>query len=143
MAAAPVRVVGVAVVAETPHGRRVLAARRVAPAESAGGWELPGGKAEPGEELGAAAVREVREELGCEVRVTGRLDGVQPITPGYTLEVVTAELVAGEPVLLEHDAVRWLAADELDEVRWLPADVPFVAQLGAVLDARLSEPEGR
>lgn len=124
---------GVAIVDSHPGGRRVLAARRTAPPEAAGGWELPGGKCEPGETLEAAAVREVAEELGCRVRVTGRLAGVEPIAPGLTLEVVTADLVEGTPVPSEHDTVRWLRAGELDRVRWLPADVPFLAELSAVL----------
>jgi 8-oxo-dGTP diphosphatase len=124
-----VRVVGVAVLHRFPDGTRVLAARRTAPAEAAGGWELPGGKSHPDETLAAAAVREVREELACEVRVTGRLQGVVPVRAGYALEVVVAELVSGEPVPLEHDALRWLRGDELESVRWLPADVPFLAEL--------------
>ena len=58
-----VLVVGAAVVR---HGR-VLATRRTHPPEAAGRWELPGGKVEPGEGPADAVVREVREELGCEV----------------------------------------------------------------------------
>ena len=128
-----VRVVGVAILHADQQVRRVLAARRTAPPEAAGGWELPGGKCEPGESLADAAVREVAEELGCRVRVTGRLAGTEPIAPGLTLEVVTADLVEGTPVPTEHAAVRWLAADELHEVRWLPADVPFLVELSRVL----------
>ncbi len=128
-----VRVVGVAVIGTVGRRRRVLAARRTAPPAVAGGWELPGGKCQPGEDLSAAAVREIAEELGCEVRVTGRLAGVVPISADLTLEAVTAELVAGDPVPTEHDAVRWLAADQLVEVRWLPADVPFLAELRRIL----------
>jgi 8-oxo-dGTP diphosphatase len=132
-ATSTVRVVGVAVLRAFPEGMRVLAARRTAPPSAAGGWELPGGKCEPGEDLARAAVREIREELGCTVRVTGGLSGVQPIAPGLTLEVVTAALVDGTPTPTEHDVVRWLAADELQEVRWLPADVPFLQELAKVL----------
>jgi 8-oxo-dGTP diphosphatase len=126
-------VVGVAILRDDEDARRVLAARRTRPADAAGGWELPGGKCEPEEGLADAAVREVAEELGCRIRVTGRLVGEQPIAPGLTLEVVTAELVEGDAVPTEHDAVRWLRADELDQVRWLPADVPFLAELALVL----------
>jgi 8-oxo-dGTP diphosphatase len=129
-----VRVVGVAVLHGFHDGPRLLAARRTTPVEAAGGWELPGGKCDPGEPLAAAAVREVREELSCEVRVTGRLPGSVPVKPGYTLEVVLAVLVAGEPVPLEHDALRWLRADELDTVRWLPSDVPFLPGLRTELE---------
>jgi 8-oxo-dGTP diphosphatase len=124
--AGPVRVVGVAVIDDGPQGRRVLAGRRTAPPETAGGWELPGGKCAEGEPLSDAAVREVHEELGCEVRITGQAELVVPIRPGLTLEVVTAELVGGRPVAREHDALRWLGPDELDELPWLPADLPFL-----------------
>jgi 8-oxo-dGTP diphosphatase len=124
-----IRVVGAAIL----HEGRVLAARRTTPPEAAGAWEFPGGKVEPGEDPASAVVREVREELGCAVAVTGRLAGSQPVKPGYTLEVVTAELVDGEPVPHEHDAVRWLAADQLDVVRWLAPDLPFLAELRTLL----------
>jgi 8-oxo-dGTP diphosphatase len=133
-----VRVVGVAVLHGFHDGVRVLAARRTTPVEAAGGWEFPGGKCDPGEPLETAAVREVREELACEVRVTGRLAGVVPVKEGYALEVVVAELGSGEPVPLEHDALRWLRADELGSVRWLPSDVPFLAELRLELRRRES-----
>ncbi|QWZ08515.1 NUDIX domain-containing protein [Nocardioides panacis] len=127
--AADVLVVGAAVVR---HGR-VLATRRTHPPEAAGRWEFPGGKVEPGEELAAAVVREVREELGCGVVVTRVLDGAQPVKPGYTLRVAVAELVDGEPVPREHDLLRWLGPEELDVVPWLAPDLPFLAELRELL----------
>ena len=45
-----------------------------------------------------------------------------------------ARVVAGEPVPHEHDAVRWLAAAELDDVDWLDSDRPFLAELRGILD---------
>ena len=114
------------------HDGRVLAARRPARPGSAGGWEFPGGKVEPGESPAHAAVREVREELGCVVTVVGWLEGQVPIggaEAGLELCVATARLVEGDPVPLEHDAVRWWRPDQLEQVRWLAADVPFVLQL--------------
>jgi 8-oxo-dGTP diphosphatase len=125
----PAVVVGVAVVR---HGR-VLAARRTSPADARGGWELPGGKLEPGETPEEAAAREVHEELGCTVRTLGHLTGQQPIGRRHVLRVVLAELVAGEPVPHEHDAVRWLQPEELDDVAWLPADRPFLPELRAAI----------
>ena len=120
-------VVGVAVI----HGGRVLAARRCRPSETAGGWEFPGGKVDPGEDPVTTAVREVREELGCAVAVTGWLEPEVPIRDGLVLRVATASLVDGEPVPRadEHDAVRWLRPDQLHEVAWLPADRPFTGPL--------------
>lgn len=112
---------------------RVLVARRVRPADVAGGWELPGGKANPGEAIADAVVREVREELGCEVEVVGALRGRSTVKAGYELTVSVARLTAGEPVPREHDAIRWLAPEELGEVGWLPSDRRFLPELRALL----------
>ncbi len=132
-------VVGVAVI----EAGRVLAARRATPPELAGLWEFPGGKVEVGEQRESAAVREVAEELGCVVEIVGWLDGEVPITTGpsdgdLVLVVAVARLVADDPVPAEHDAVRWLASDELDEVRWVGADVPFLDPLRAALEPAAS-----
>lgn len=108
---------------------RVLAARRTTPEHTRGLWEFPGGKVERDESPDAAIVREIREELGCEVAVVGHLEGEQPVKDGYTLRVAVARLVSGEPVPHEHDAVRWLGADALDRVTWLEPDVPFLDEL--------------
>jgi mutator protein MutT len=114
---------------------RVLAARRTAPPAAAGRWELPGGKVEPGEAPAAAVVREVAEELGCTVEVTGWLAGATAIGDTHVLRVALARLVGGEPEPREHDRVRWLGPDELDDVDWLDPDQPFLAELGRVLRA--------
>ena len=133
-------VVGVALVVVDPvGGPRVLAARRAAPAALAGRWELPGGKVEPGETLPAAAAREIVEELGCPVAVTGDLDARAALDDDLELRVVTARLLTGDPVPHEHGAVRWLRADQLDEVDWVEADRVFLPELRRVLDATRGE----
>ena len=125
-------VVGVAILEDG----RVLAARRAHPPALAGLWELPGGKVEAGESLEAAAVREIVEELGCTVEVIGLLDGTSPIGEGLALRVVLARLTDADPVPHEHDAVRWLRVDELDEVTWARADVPFLDPLRDLMGRR-------
>ena len=122
-------VVGAAIV----RGSALLAARRTAPAEAAGRWELPGGKVEPGETPEAALVREIEEELGCAIVVGEWLDDATTIAHGLALRVAVAHLVDGEPAPVEHDRVRWLAVGELDDVDWLDADRPFLPALRAVL----------
>ena len=122
VATRPGLAVGAAVVL---HGR-LLAARRTEPATLAGRWELPGGKVDVAETPERALVREVLEELGCTVEVVCRLPGEQPLTGGHRLWGYECRLVDGEPEPCEHDALRWLAPEELDEMEWLPADVPFV-----------------
>src|SRR4051794_235689 len=55
-----------------------------------GGWELPGGKLEPGESPEACVAREIREELGLAVRVGPLLDAwVYHIAAGVDVLIVT------------------------------------------------------
>ena len=122
-------VVGAAIVRDG----RVLAARRTRPPETAGRWEFPGGKVEPAEDADAALVREVREELGCEVSVDRWLAGSVRIGSRHELTVALATLLDGDPVPHEHDAVRWLGPEELDDVDWLEPDRPFLPELRGLL----------
>ena len=120
-------------------GGRLLAARRSAPPELAGCWELPGGKVEPGERPEAALVRELREELGVDAEPVERVPGEWPLRPPYVLQVWTASLRPGSaaPAPLEdHDALRWLTPDRIWDVSWLDQDVPAVREVLTRLDTR-------
>ncbi|MEU3343896.1 (deoxy)nucleoside triphosphate pyrophosphohydrolase [Streptomyces sp. NPDC006700] len=117
---------------------RLLAARRSAPPELAGRWELPGGKVEPGERPEAALVRELREELGVETEAVERVPGSWPLRPPYELQVWTARLRPGSAdpkPLQDHDDLRWLAPAEIWSVPWLDQDVPAVREILARLGA--------
>ncbi|WP_171110058.1 MULTISPECIES: (deoxy)nucleoside triphosphate pyrophosphohydrolase [Streptomyces] len=119
-------------------GGRLLAARRSAPPELAGRWELPGGKVEPGEAPEAALVRELREELGVETEAVRRVPGEWPLRSPYVLQVWTARLLAGSPepkALQDHDELRWLTAGTLWGVEWLEQDVGAVREVARMLDA--------
>src|SRR3982751_4184052 len=97
---------------------RVLACERTAPPEVAGRWEFPGGKVEPGESDEAALARECAEELAVQIEVGARIGPSVPLAHGRAvLRVYAARLLNGDvPQALEHAALRWLTADELDEV---------------------------
>lgn len=129
-------VVGAAVL----RGGRVLAARRVGPPALAGRWELPGGKVEPGERPEDALVRELTEELGVDVEVTGWLAARADLGEGRVLRVGVARILAGEPEPdgASHDALRWLGPGGLEgdaAPLWLDSDTVFLPELRAVLGA--------
>lgn len=93
------------------------------------GWEFPGGKVELGEKPEDAIVREIKEELGADIKVTGFLTTVEHDYPQFhlSMDCFWAELKDGtEMVLKEHEAAKWLERDELESVDWLPADVKVV-----------------
>ena len=136
MSDARVGVVGAALLRSHPvtGARQVLASRRTEPPGLAGLWEFAGGKVESGESDEQALRRELREELQVEVSVGGRFGDDLHIGTTAVLRVYLAELVSGEPALVDHDAHRWLRADELLDVDWIPVDLPLVEQLREVLE---------
>lgn len=125
----------------------ILVARRSAPEQFAGLWEFPGGKVEPGEEPQAALHRELREELGIEVRLGSELHAETsagwPLNGRASMRVWLAEICEGEPVPLEdHDELRWISlagSDEALSLPWIPADFPIVR---ALLDSLTGERRG-
>lgn len=129
-------VVCAAIVDDLDRPRTVLAARRVAPSAHAGGWELPGGKVEPGETPEAALHRELAEELGVTVRLGAELpcpttdDALWPLTGTLRLRAWLAVVTAGEPrPLVEHDELALLGPGHWHDVAWLAGDAPVVAEL--------------
>ncbi|WP_242902536.1 (deoxy)nucleoside triphosphate pyrophosphohydrolase [Actinomadura terrae] len=118
-------VVGAAIISDG----RLLTAQRAEPPHMAGGWELPGGKVDPGESDEDALVRECKEELDIGIRLDRRVGGDWRLSERSLLRVWTAEIVEGEPRALEHLALRWLTPDELYDVDWLPGDRPVIDEL--------------
>ena len=108
-----------------------LLAQRPAGKPYAGFWEFPGGKIEPGEDARAALVRELREELGIEVR-----EATPWITRMYAYTHATVRLHffrvtawGGEPQPLEDQAIRWQVVGAPDVSPMLPANAPVLAAL--------------
>ncbi|NNG39129.1 (deoxy)nucleoside triphosphate pyrophosphohydrolase [Flexivirga sp. ID2601S] len=132
-------VVGAAIVDDLRRPTRLLAAQRAEPSSLAGGWELPGGKVEPGEGPIDALHREVQEELDVRVRLGDQVPGpltaagaAWPLGASYAMQVWWAEIIDGTPEFgPEHQAIRWLTPDELYDVAWLTDDLPIVQRLEA------------
>lgn len=89
-----------------------------------GFWEFPGGKQEEGESGEAAAVREIREELGASIAIERHLCTVEHDYPDFhlTMDCYLAHVTEGHLTLTEHSDARWLSINELDTLAWLPAD---------------------
>lgn len=105
------------------HQGRIFATRR-GYGEYKGFWEFPGGKVEPGEAPDAALVREIREELAVGIAVGAPAGTVEYDYPAFhlSMQCFWCAIVSGEPVLLEHEAARWLDRESLYAPDWLPAD---------------------
>ena len=107
------------------HGGRVLATQR-GYGDMKDGWEFPGGKIEAGETPEEALRREIREELKMDIEVRQLIH--------LTMHCYWCGVEGGRLTLLEHEAARWLAREELDSVEWLPADRLILGKVGAGLE---------
>lgn len=98
-------------------------------------WEFPGGKLEPGESPEEALVREIREELDTEIEVGDLLTIVEYDYPEFhmTMSCFMCRMISGRLTLIEHEAARWLSADELWDVKWLPSDIRVIEELETLL----------
>lgn len=101
------------------HEGRILATQR-GYGDFKDGWEFPGGKMEPGETPEAAIVREIEEELKVTIAPKTLVTTVECDYPKFhlTMHCFLSSIVKGEICLVEHEAAKWLAPDELDSVDW-------------------------
>ena len=116
------------------RGGRFLICQRPPEKARGGLWEFVGGKVEKGETGEAALIRECREELGVDIEVTGEC---MSLVHAYSdlkirLTLMSARIVNGEPQLLEHTRIEWIAPDEIPDYEFCPADEGFLAVLGSL-----------
>lgn len=109
----------------------VFCCKRPNKGECALKWEFPGGKIEKGETHQQALIREIKEELACNIEID---EFIMTIDYEYTtfylrLHVYLCHLTENEPILLEHIAACWQNINALDELDFASADKKIINEL--------------
>ena len=111
--------------------KRFLSCQR--PAHKARGllWEFVGGKVEPGETKEQALIRECQEELAVTVAVQDVFMEVDHVYPDLTvhLTLFNASIAEGIPQKIEHNDLRWITVEEIDQYPFCPADEEILRRL--------------
>lgn len=126
-----IRVVAAVIKAEDKDGKPIIFATQRGYGDMKGGWEFPGGKIEEGETPQEALVREIKEELDTDISVGELIDTIEYDYPTFhlSMDCFWCEVVAGDLVLKEHEAAKWLDKDSINDVEWLPADVTLIEKI--------------
>ncbi len=112
-------------------GDKFLACQR--PAHKTRGllWEFVGGKVEKGETHVQALIRECNEELGVIVSVDDIFMEVIHQYPDLKvhLTLYNASILSGVLQKIEHNDLRWITVDEIDNYQFCPADDEILLEL--------------
>jgi len=94
-------------------------------------WEFVGGKAEPGETLEQALMRECAEELAITVDVGKQFMQVIHQYPDILIRLTLfhCTIPSGFPQALEHNAMEWIHPSQIDNYEFCPADTDILKEL--------------
>jgi 8-oxo-dGTP diphosphatase len=131
------KVVLVAACALVDADGRVLIARRPPGRPLAGLWEFPGGKVDAGERPEQALIRELKEELGIDVKEAC----LAPLTfashsyPDFHLlmPLYVCRRWEGMVQAQEGQELAWVRPNRLKDYPMPPADVPLISHLTTLL----------
>ena len=132
-----VRLILVAACALIDADGRVLIAQRPQGKSMAGLWEFPGGKVESGELPEETLIRELKEELGIEVKQ----ECLAPLTfasyryPDFhmLMPLYICRRWEGIVAALEAQTLKWVRPNKLRDYPMPPADEPLIPHLTTLL----------
>lgn len=111
----PHNIIGVGII--EGENDKVLIALRPENAMLGGLWEFPGGKRKKGESIQQTVERELKEELGVEVKACKELMTLKHTYSHFsiTLHAWLCTLISGEPKPKSSQEVRWVKKSELEQ----------------------------
>jgi len=88
----------------------ILLAQRGNGMDRHGKWEFPGGKLETDETPDECIVREIKEELGVEIIITGALPPIEHSYPEIALRLIPflCKLESNPPIPKIHSRIEWV-----------------------------------
>lgn len=94
-------------------------------------WEFVGGKAEKGETLEEALIRECHEEIGVTVKVGEIFTELDHVYPDITIHLTlfNCEIAEGTVQKLEHNDIRFITPDEIPQYNFCPADKEILEKI--------------
>ncbi len=113
------------------HNDRILITQRSKDMKQPMSWEFPGGKIDGEETMEECIKREIKEELGIEIKVIKHF-----YTNFHRYDFGDIELISfltswesGEILLKEHANFLWVKKEDLTNFKFAPADIPIVERL--------------
>lgn len=127
--AVPHKMVGAALVMNKK--KQILIAQRREDAMLGGLWEFPGGKQEEGETIQDCIARELKEEMGIDIRVGDHFITVKHAFSHFTMDLHAywAQLIKGRPKKIHCADWKWVTLKELRAYPFPRADVRIIEAL--------------
>jgi 8-oxo-dGTP diphosphatase len=112
---------------------KVLIAKRKPGKSLAGYWEFPGGKIEAGEDAESSLIRELEEEMGMQIKISGFLGNHEHQYENFKIELIAyqCEFKSASFHLTDHDAFEFVEPARLVNYQIAPADLFIVDHLNA------------
>lgn len=94
-------------------------------------WEFPGGKLQIGESKQQGLKREIKEELGVEIKILNQLSMVEHHYSDFSINLYPflCYIHTGDLKIIEHAQAQWVTIDNLKLYNWAAADLPIVEEL--------------